>query len=411
MTTYEWEPGNIYGGHANPTYNALSYIWGRYELRDYHDSPEITAITIHGASWTIPRIRPTHFTKESFEAVIADTANPHPSENAPNVDFLWLDVACIDQTPGSRDKAREIGRQAKIFKGAAQVSVWLTTHDRSFYRDWASRMEPQFEIMCGPSFHTEANISVWVNTIKGLVDEMIADPWFSSLWTLQETFLSPNASIIPSDAMKREVDLFQTSHFSDMLETFKDALGYNDFIQKIDEQCDLSAVIDKTGLLVCLNKNAMGLLTASGNRTTVHDEDRVYGIMQVFDLQLGNSAPDSDPNQHFSLEELNDQLGAALLTKEPVLSQMHFYGGVVAPGKGWRFDRTSTMPSKTQTFYHRRKVKPKISSRATLSTGMLDASLWGYFSGLTLIIPSLRQISRARLAECMVVWECYRLPR
>jgi hypothetical protein len=39
--------------------------------------------------------------------------------------FLWLDVACIDQNNGPQ-KDIEIGRQAKIFQGAQHVFVWLT---------------------------------------------------------------------------------------------------------------------------------------------------------------------------------------------------------------------------------------------------------------------------------------------
>ncbi|KAL2799239.1 hypothetical protein BJX66DRAFT_293412 [Aspergillus keveii] len=46
-----------------------------------------------------------------------------------STDFLWLDVACIDQRPNSRENASEIGRQAKICKRAQDVYVWLTSFD------------------------------------------------------------------------------------------------------------------------------------------------------------------------------------------------------------------------------------------------------------------------------------------
>ncbi|RDW66847.1 hypothetical protein BP5796_09596 [Coleophoma crateriformis] len=35
MKSYEWQPGNIYGGEVAPKYNAISYTWGRYDI----DSP------------------------------------------------------------------------------------------------------------------------------------------------------------------------------------------------------------------------------------------------------------------------------------------------------------------------------------------------------------------------------------
>jgi len=45
--------------------------------------------------------------------------------------------------------------------------------------------------------------------------------------------------------------------------------------------------------------------------------DRVYGIMHVFDLQLGNSAPGYEARQH-TVDELTDQLGHAILRKFPI---------------------------------------------------------------------------------------------
>ena len=123
LRSYERQPGNLYGGHVCPKYNALSYTWGRWQLEE-NEMPDVKAIGIKQTSWTIPRIDPSHFTAEKFAAVISDCASPHPLErNGVTVEFLWLDVACIDQTPGSREKALEIGRQAKIFRRAETVFV------------------------------------------------------------------------------------------------------------------------------------------------------------------------------------------------------------------------------------------------------------------------------------------------
>ena len=348
--------------------------------------PEINAIRFKSAPWSIPRINPAHFTVERFAAVIADTAELYPSETdaASRADFVWLDVACIDQTPGSREKAREIGRQARIFRGAAQVFVWLTTHDESYCTTWASEMEPLFQLLCGPNFHTDVDIWDWVREVTKFFADLLADPWFSSLWTLQETFLSPNAVIIQGDAMKCGIGLFRLRYLSETLQIIKRALDYNDEIRRADKECGLSAMIDRSGLLVCLDQDSMGLLGAAGSRTTRHEEDRVYGIMQVFGFQLGNSAPDVDVNYTFSLEELNDQLGAALLEKDPIASQMHIHQGRVEPSKGWRFDKNSITPSVCKVFHHRKQTQPKIEIRVTLACQRLDGSLWGRFSGLTI---------------------------
>lgn len=34
------------------------------------------------------------------------------------IEYVWIDIACIQQTPNSREMAAEVGRQAKIFRGA-----------------------------------------------------------------------------------------------------------------------------------------------------------------------------------------------------------------------------------------------------------------------------------------------------
>ncbi|KAL9064109.1 MAG: hypothetical protein Q9161_009080 [Pseudevernia consocians] len=242
--------------------------------------PDVGAIRIKGTFWNIPRIDPIHFTAEKLRSIIAGTADPHPSESdASRVELLWLDVSCIDQTPASREKAQEIGRQAKIFRGAEHVFVWLTTHDQSFNTVWASEMEPRFQLMCGPTFHTCVDIRDWTMEVTMIVADFLADPWFSSLWTLQETFLSPEAVILSGDAMKSSIDLFRLRFISEAFETIKDALNYDEKTRKADGECGLGAMIDRTGLLVCLNQDSMGLLTAAGNRTTRHEEDRVYGII------------------------------------------------------------------------------------------------------------------------------------
>jgi hypothetical protein len=32
LTSYAWQPGNIYGGLERPQYNAITYTWGRFRL-------------------------------------------------------------------------------------------------------------------------------------------------------------------------------------------------------------------------------------------------------------------------------------------------------------------------------------------------------------------------------------------
>ena len=74
----------------------MSYTWGRWELKDHNERPEINALLVKGVDWLIPRIHPERFTDEEFQAMVDDTIVPHTSApNREEVEFLWLDIACI----------------------------------------------------------------------------------------------------------------------------------------------------------------------------------------------------------------------------------------------------------------------------------------------------------------------------
>src|SRR5438105_3618827 len=99
MTSHKWRPGNTYGGHKEPKYAAISYTWGRWRLKAATELPEVDPLKIYNVKWPIPRVQPEHFTTADFQnavnsavrAGVALEVEQKPSE------FLWLDVACVDQ--------------------------------------------------------------------------------------------------------------------------------------------------------------------------------------------------------------------------------------------------------------------------------------------------------------------------
>jgi len=156
MTSYKWSPGNTYVGFRNPSYVAISYTWGKFELRDPKVKPDVRAVSIRRVPWSIPRIDPEeHFTVDEFRRAIHQTMattdqhyefddlrSPRALKKTPaswlvrpllkflerrqrTYQFLWLDVACIEQRD-SPVKWAEIGRQARIFQRAEHVCVWLS---------------------------------------------------------------------------------------------------------------------------------------------------------------------------------------------------------------------------------------------------------------------------------------------
>ncbi|KAM0231487.1 hypothetical protein ACHAP5_011045 [Fusarium lateritium] len=65
--------------------------------------------------------------------------------------------------------------------------------------------------------------------------------------------------------------------------------------------------------------------------------------MQVFGLQLGESAPDAIPGKTYSLSELKDQLAAELLRLYPISSQLCIQDRSCPPREAWRVNSSMTM--------------------------------------------------------------------
>jgi hypothetical protein len=135
MTSYEWQKGHRYGTHTKPFYSAISYTWGRYQLTASSDQPYVKPIEVRGVNWNIPRIDEAHFTVTRLEELLRRSIDHRPSPTKAHsnvaIEFVWLDVACINQTPNHPQMAFEIGRQARIFRKAKRDFVWLTqsTHE------------------------------------------------------------------------------------------------------------------------------------------------------------------------------------------------------------------------------------------------------------------------------------------
>ena len=125
MRSYAWNPGNVYRGIKEPRYNAISYTWGRWALK-HGQRPHVAGLQVHGTPWSIPRVHPEHFSAEELHEVIKRTTAAWEEDDSDRVEFIWIDVACIDQR-FNRESMLEIGRQAEIFRGAQYVYIWLNS--------------------------------------------------------------------------------------------------------------------------------------------------------------------------------------------------------------------------------------------------------------------------------------------
>lgn len=434
---------SVYGEEERPVYFALSYTWGRWELQP-DESPETEALDVANVSWRVPRIHPGRFTVAQFERVLHNivslftvSAIP-PSDDSgmrerevPLAEFVWLDVACIDQTPGSPMKAQEIGRQAKIFGGARHVFIWLHGIENMALRraieglmialnqaSWIHVPGRRFprarkgEALRGD----EEFLSDAVRYLKVL----LSDPWFSSLWTLQEAFLSPSAyiadregtilayirpwKVVPAGTegsilLQMHVlvsDLQDLAAICSQSIATKRKSGAESLNSSSLEEA-LLALIVGTGLSELFNSSAMALYTTATNRTTREPCDRIYGIMQVFDFRLGSSAEGADLQKAYTLPELEVQLGTELLNIMPIPSQIVTHMEVVPFGHAWRVQSTSKMPVLAQYFLYNGASSwfGEFEAMCEFSTCTAEGIVWGHFAGYTLPFGQLLRACRA----------------
>ncbi|KAJ9614430.1 hypothetical protein H2200_002566 [Cladophialophora chaetospira] len=433
-TSCEWQPGNVYHGHANPAYRAITYTWGRWKLAD-GQQPAVGPVLDIDVPWEVPRVDPSHFTSATLWQVIRKICESVDPENSmPAVDFLWIDIACIDQRRGPL-AALEVGRQAAIFSNAAGVAVWLSRTGG----DESSRQFIQESLSKGELFRIESDLD-WAEQpwdsepplpppslradLLSCLRELTSDAWFSSLWTLQEGFLAGKGLIKHSISSSGYADylvvepsffvfaagdilelsplpvrdectfitlsslarlfgemLHRASHVPDGVKVSTETK----FVEAFAEQ--LRSLLEKSGLLAMTTSgNPLNLLGFARFRTTTEDEDRIYATMQVFEYQLGTSRPGIDPRTWFNRADLEDQLGEALLLDRPVPSQLFRHLKPAEQGKGWRISESTEVPAAYRPYlqYEGRKPafdKTSFRDQCELTTEVIGSKRYGHFTG------------------------------
>ena len=191
---------NKFGATAksNPTYEAISYVWGEPVFNDIlYSSKGCFKITA------------------SLAAALRHFRLPNKTRR------LWADAVCINQA-NDEEKGKQVAQMGAVYGGASQVVVWLgeSTEDTrqalsdiqrlalSAARYHVEIQEPDFNVFVGPQLKsTDASGKEEVLTAMGLVfkpDEredlkailteirasrlefLFALPWFSRLWVIQE---------------------------------------------------------------------------------------------------------------------------------------------------------------------------------------------------------------------------------
>ncbi|KAL2879798.1 hypothetical protein SGCOL_004841 [Colletotrichum sp. CLE4] len=333
----------------------------------------------------------------------------NPKEPLSPINYIWLDVACIYQTRNSAEMAMEVGRQAKIFKGATQTFAWLTKLSRQDYVTQAERHLEQATPTRAEAKNGLDKVRRRLDIKRREIEQLSLDPWFSSLWTLQEAYLCPQAIFITrqgellsqSDIDNPAKDPMLLSYFIDYCDHVMTIVTSHEKKPQTIEPNDkylilLKSSIERSGMIGLRSTLPITLLGAARHRTTSREKDRVYGIMQVFNFRLGKARPGYDPNGDPSLQELEDELGRELLAQEPIMSQIHVFENLPQVGKGWRISQDSQPTRRlhlvNQTYSEGKSVFEGMLVKAQLSTITLNGVNWGHFSGKTCKFSKLVEI-------------------
>lgn len=306
-----------YGNVTAPPYNVLSYTWGRWAGTG-------TALKVENVSWSIPSIDKKHFSIEQFTKTLKIVGE--------KVQFVWVDIACIDQED-KMAKAAEIGKQAAIFHRAQSAFVWFNTLSAEKLLALLADIAESAKIIAEKTHNGKGR---WLKAKSQSLQELFQDPWFSSLWTLQECYLRPDAIILSLSAEKVKVSgLIGNSIYLNLQQLIDTCLSVcyppdgslavvSDFMH---------SQIKRVGFSEIKASNSMVLLSIASRRQTMETKDRIYAIMQIYGLRLGDSATPPLPSDLGSLEE---QLCAALNQRSPVLAQLFVSKDSAPPGRAWQ---------------------------------------------------------------------------
>lgn len=175
-----------------PQYTAVSHTWGRWIKKDIHP------IRLHSVNWNIPQV--TTFEVSRIPAILADIPTKTP--------YVWLDLVCIPQDH-SDIAVQEMARQALIFRNAKYAVAWLNDIENfdTLTCVLQSLVLRLLELPLGSRDNEKRLRAIegalqkvqgkWCGLLEHPSGEPIWDkstlnPWFTSLWTLQEAVMRPD---------------------------------------------------------------------------------------------------------------------------------------------------------------------------------------------------------------------------
>lgn len=348
MTSFERQSGNVYADVHEPKYSILSYTWGRFALPGKDTLSTAAHLPVQGVQWGIPAIDPRYFTADQFLRAI------HAIRDISGNRFLWLDIACIDQKI-KKIKMEEVGRQAGIFANADMAFIWLwTTTADKLRHSLVDILESRHIPAPFDASVSDLEADSRLKTLEEVVATVLDDWWFSSLWTLQEHQLRPDAVLLSRDGEPVDrPESFRTSSselyysllsldpaFGLAVDSLKEGVFGNERLRATAERLERRMKQAGYDIRPSINRNPNVHFALAHQRTATFELDRIYGIMALYNIQVGATVPGSDTAHTYTLEELEDEFALALNAKSPFLAQWFIHVDKPSPRKTWKITQT-----------------------------------------------------------------------
>lgn len=307
------------------------------------------------------------------------------------VNYVWVDVACINQGRDSPEDiaegADQVGKQMIIFSQASNAFVWLCgTSSIEIKETLAAGFEAQFQLEDELSLFKEVNqphsftvknesefdkeisevmsslpirnfskdkekvILGFLDSLEAALDRLTSDRWFSSLWTLQESVLRRYAILLAQEGThvvaagteKTPVTLAMVANsYRNLIMDLDRYLLWIRSPNIVEKMVYLRSRTRRTILafMVCNNPNVPYCLARY--RECKEEEDWLYGVMQVYGFQLGKTV---QRHLSFDLNDLNAQFAKTLNEWNPVVGQMVVHTDVPERGTSWKITPGCDVP-------------------------------------------------------------------
>lgn len=257
-------------------------------------------------------------------------------------------------------KMDEVGRQASIFRNASRAYVWLSrisTDDLGYAMYVIRRAGGDFSLSI--SNEKVGNMLAILRMIRKSIVTVLDDPWFSSLWTLQELMMRNDAVVLSREAESVEISGYDESDPVDLdflmkccvsiqKEMVREATGdvpgghadlpseVHDLLSEVEDRIHYSGL---PSALLTSNPNVQ--YGAAETRETYRREDRIYGIMQIYGIRVGQSVRLEDQS---TLDELVEEFALAINARSALMGQMFVHTAATSAGRSWCITEASGVP-------------------------------------------------------------------